>query len=154
MGVLAELPSDYQALAPDAIERRTLAAKKTLGDSLCLLVHNYQRDEIARFADAMGDSFQLSVFAKKSRAKHIVFAGVTFMAETADLVTDGERNVVMPSMEASCPMAGMSEMVQVAKAWDKLADNPPPNPNRLTAPLPREARHSPALRGFAMSPRR
>jgi len=99
----------------------TLAAKRALGDSLCLLVHNYQRDEIARFADAMGDSFQLSVFAKKTQATHIVFAGVTFMAETADLVTDGRRNVVMLSLEASCPMAGMSEMVQVSRAWDRLA---------------------------------
>src|SRR5438067_365173 len=80
------------------------------------------RRGVARFADAMGDSFQLSVHARKTKAKHIVFAGVTFMAETADLVTDGERNVVMPSMEASCPMAGMSEMVQVAKAWDKLSE--------------------------------
>ncbi|HWH08831.1 MAG TPA: quinolinate synthase NadA, partial [Candidatus Thermoplasmatota archaeon] len=92
-----------------------------LGEDLCLLVHNYQRDDIARFADAMGDSFQLSVFAKNTAAKHIVFAGVTFMAETADLVTDGQRNVVMPSMEASCPMAGMSEMVQVSRAWDRLS---------------------------------
>lgn len=121
MSMMAELPSEYQSLDEAAVRRRTLAAKKALGDDLCLLVHNYQRDDIARYADAMGDSFQLSVFAKRTRAKHIVFAGVTFMAETADLVTDGERNVVMPSMEASCPMAGMSEMVQVSRAWDRLS---------------------------------
>ena len=122
MSAMAELPAGYQALAEDEVHRRTLEARKALGDDLCLLVHNYQRDEIARYADAMGDSFQLSVFAKNSKAKHIVFAGVTFMAETADLVTDGQRNVVIPSMEASCPMAGMSEMVQVSRAWERLGE--------------------------------
>ena len=121
MSLLAELPVEYQSLDEETVRRRTVAAKRALGEDLCLLVHNYQRDDIARFADAMGDSFQLSVFAKRTKAKHIVFAGVTFMAETADLVTDGERNVVMPSMEASCPMAGMSEMVQVSRAWDRLS---------------------------------
>lgn len=121
MGAMAELPEPYRMLPEIEVARRTKAAKKALGEDLCLLVHNYQRDEVARFADAMGDSFQLSVFAKDSKAKHIVFAGVTFMAETADLVTDGERNVVIPSMEASCPMAGMSEMVQVSRAWDRLS---------------------------------
>lgn len=121
MSAMAELPPAYRELPESEVARRTLAAKKALGDDLCLLVHNYQRDEVARWADAMGDSFQLSVFARNSKAKHIVFAGVTFMAETADLVTDGERNVVIPSMEASCPMAGMSEMVQVARAWERLA---------------------------------
>ena len=122
MGVLAELPADYQHLDAAHVARRTRAAKRALGEDMVLLVHNYQRDEIAAFADAMGDSFQLSVLAKKSKAKHIVFAGVTFMAETADLVTGGHRNVLMPSMEASCPMAGMSEMVQVSRAWDRLSE--------------------------------
>ena len=121
MGAMAELPLDYQSLDAATTARRTAAAKAALGDSMVLLAHNYQTDEICRFADAMGDSFQLSVHAKKTKAKHIVFAGVTFMAETADLVTDGERNVIMPSMEASCPMAGMSEMVQVSRAWDRLS---------------------------------
>ena len=121
MGAMAELPAAYQLLEEPEVVRRTAAAKKALGEDLCLLVHNYQRDDIARWADAMGDSFQLSVFAKNSKAKHIVFAGVTFMAETADLVTDGQRNVVIPSMEASCPMAGMSEMVQVSRAWERLS---------------------------------
>lgn len=121
MSALAELPPEYQTLDEATVARRTKAAKRDLGSDLCLLVHNYQRDDIAQWADAMGDSFQLSVFAKRTRAKHIAFAGVTFMAETADLVTGGERNVLMPSMEASCPMAGMSEMVQVSRAWDRLA---------------------------------
>lgn len=122
MATLAELPSEYHQLAADVVARRTLAAKRALGDDMVLLAHNYQRDDVVRYADAMGDSFQLSLHAKRTKAKHIVFAGVTFMAETADLVTDGERNVIMPSMEASCPMAGMSEMVQVSRAWNRLAE--------------------------------
>lgn len=122
MAALAELPADYQTLATADVDRRTKAAIASLGDDLCLLAHNYQRDDIVKWAHATGDSFQLSVYAKKTPAKHIVFAGVTFMAETADLVTDGQRNVVMPSMEASCPMAGMSEMVQVSRAWDRLSE--------------------------------
>lgn len=122
MSALAELPPEYQALEPAAVLRRMVAAKRALGDDLLVLVHNYQRDDIYRFADATGDSFQLSVHAKRTKAKHIVFAGVTFMAETADLVTEGQRNVIMPSMEASCPMAGMSEMVQVSRAWSRLAE--------------------------------
>lgn len=121
MGVMAELPADYQALDAATVDRRTAAAIRELGDDLVLLAHNYQRDDIVKWAHATGDSFQLSVYAKKSKAKHIAFAGVTFMAETADLVTDGERNVIMPSMEASCPMAGMSEMVQVSRAWERLS---------------------------------
>ena len=122
MSVLAELPAEYQELAPAMVDRRIAKAKKELGEDLLILVHNYQRDDIYNWADATGDSFQLSVYAKKTKAKHIAFAGVTFMAETADLVTDGERNVIMPSMEASCPMAGMSEMVQVSRAWQRLGE--------------------------------
>jgi len=122
MGLLAELPAEYQTLPQPDVDRRIARAKKDLGEDLVILVHNYQRDDIYKWADATGDSFQLSVHAKRTKAKHIVFAGVTFMAETADLVTDGERNVVMPSMEASCPMAGMSEMVQVSRAWERLSE--------------------------------
>jgi len=122
MGTLAELPAAYHEVTPADVAARTRAAIDTLGDDLMLLAHNYQRDDVVQWAHALGDSFQLAVHAKRSKAKHIVFAGVTFMAETADLVTDGERNVIMPSMEASCPMAGMSEMVQVARAWERLAE--------------------------------
>lgn len=122
MSLMAELPAEYRELDAEVRSRRIQKAKDALGEDLCLLAHNYQTDEVCQWADAMGDSFQLSVIAQKSKAKHIVFCGVTFMAETADLVTDGARNVVIPSMEASCPMAGMSEMVQVSKAWAKLAE--------------------------------
>lgn len=120
VSALAELPAEYADVGEAERTRRTRAAIAALGSDLKILVHNYQADEIYQYAHHTGDSFQLSAEAAKSKAKHIVFAGVTFMAETADLLTDGTRNVVMPSMEASCPMAGMAEMVQVSRAWNAL----------------------------------
>ncbi|MHB8604695.1 MAG: quinolinate synthase NadA [Thermoplasmatota archaeon] len=121
MRVLAELPDEYHDIDAAEREKRTGAARRTLGKDCLILAHNYQADEVYRWAHATGDSYQLSKLAKANHdAKHIVFAGVSFMAETADLLTLGERNVILPSMEASCPMAGMSEMVQVGRAWDAL----------------------------------
>ncbi len=119
MSALAELPPAYRGLTRDEIRRRIRVARASLGDSTLVLVHNYQNDEVYEWADRTGDSYQLSVDAKKSTARHIIFCGVTFMAETADVVTGGERNILIPSMEASCPMAGMAEMIQVRAAWKK-----------------------------------
>ncbi|HWG92479.1 MAG TPA: quinolinate synthase NadA [Candidatus Thermoplasmatota archaeon] len=118
---LAELPQQYQGMSEEERSRRIAAAKAKLGDRLVILGHNYQNDEIIRWSDATGDSFQLSVKAKNTKAEYIVFCGVSFMAETADLVTDGSRVVIQPSMEASCPMAGMAEMVQVYQAWEHIS---------------------------------
>ncbi len=122
VSAMAELPEAYRDVPAPEIRRRTRDAIETLGSDLMILVHNYQDDEIYRWAHATGDSYQLSVRAAKSRARHIAFCGVTFMAETADLLTLGERNVIMPSMEASCPMAGMAEMVQVSRAWARMGE--------------------------------
>lgn len=115
--LFAELPAAYYDVPADVLARRIEAAKRALGGSTVVLGHNYQTDDVVRFADATGDSYQLSVFARDTPADNIVFCGVTFMAETADILTDGKRNVLIPSMEASCPMAGMSEMIQVDRAW-------------------------------------
>ncbi len=119
VSAFSELPERYQGLSASEVERRIEAARRTLGDSTLILVHNYQNDSVYRWADRTGDSYQLSVQARDSDAKNIIFCGVTFMAETADIVTGGTRNVLIPSMEASCPMAGMSEMLQVRAAWNK-----------------------------------
>lgn len=122
LSVFAELPPAYADVPVEERRRRILQAKAALGSDLVILGHNYQNDEIVSFSDHTGDSYQLSVIAAKDAdAKHIVFCGVSFMAETADILTDGMRNVILPSMEASCPMAGMAEMIQVAKGWDLLA---------------------------------
>jgi quinolinate synthase len=116
----AQLPEAYRDL--DAGERveRIRRARDRLGDSTLILGHNYQHEEIYEIADVTGDSFTLSKRAAASEAENIVFCGVTFMAETADILTGGERNVVIPSREAACPMAGMAETVQVRQAWDEL----------------------------------
>ena len=123
----APLPQAYRSLAPAERDARIRAARGTLGERLLILGHNYQRWECNKFADALGDSFKLSRIAADSRAAHIVFLGVTFMAETADIVTGGGRNVIIPSMEASCPMAGMAETVQVERAWDQITSVIPPD---------------------------
>jgi quinolinate synthase len=85
-----------------------------------VLGHNYQRREIVDHADFVGDSYQLSEKAAASDAEYVVFGGVTFMAESADVITDDDQTVILPSMEASCPMAGMAEALQVDAAWAEL----------------------------------
>jgi len=116
----AQLPEPYRDLSRQERDERIARARERLGDSTLVLGHNYQHEEIYERADFTGDSFLLSKRARDSEADNIVFCGVTFMAETADILTGGERNVVIPSREAACPMAGMAEMVQVEQAWDQL----------------------------------
>ncbi len=116
----AQLPEAYRDLTEPERTQRIQAAADSLGDSTLILGHNYQHREIYEVADATGDSFKLSKIAAESQAENIVFCGVTFMAETADILTGGQRNVIIPSREAACPMAGMAEMVQVERAWDEL----------------------------------
>ena len=116
----AQLPAAYRSLTAAERAPRLAAARKQLGASTLLLAHNYQAAEIFDMADATGDSFKLSRDAAASDADHIVFCGVTFMAETADILTGGKRDVIIPSREAACPMAGMAELVQVRRAWDQL----------------------------------
>ena len=116
----AQLPEAYRELTAAERTRRIQAAKDALGDSTVILGHNYQHKEIYQVADATGDSFGLSKFAAETEAENIVFCGVTFMAETADILTEGQRNVIIPSREAACPMAGMAEMVQVREAWEQI----------------------------------
>lgn len=116
----AQLPAPYRTLTRSERADRLARAREALGDSTLLLAHNYQDAEIYALADRTGDSFKLSKDAAATDAEHIVFCGVTFMAETADILTGGERNVIIPSREAACPMAGMAELVQVRRAWDEL----------------------------------
>ena len=118
----APLPEAYTAAAPDELERRIAAAKATLGDDLFILGHHYQRDEVMRWADARGDSFRLSVLAQqRPQAKYIVFCGVHFMAESADVLTDDHQVVILPDLNAGCSMADMADIDQVEEAWEELA---------------------------------
>ncbi len=115
---LDPLPAEYRDL--DAADRsnRIAAALDELGDDVVVLGHNYQRQEIIEHADFIGDSYQLSKAAADTDASSVVFGGVTFMAETADMITDDDQSVLLPSMAASCPMAGMAETPQVKHAWE------------------------------------
>jgi len=117
---LEPLPAEYRDLRPDERASRLDAARDALGDDVVVLGHNYQREEIVENADFVGDSYQLSTRAAETDASNVVFGGVTFMAESADIVTDGDQTVHLPSMEASCPMAGMAEALQVDAAWAEL----------------------------------
>ncbi|CAN5506122.1 quinolinate synthase NadA [soil metagenome] len=105
---------------PNLVERAR-AAKNALGDEVFVLGHHYQRDEVIQFADARGDSFSLARDAAASEAPHLVFCGVHFMAETADILTPPEVAVILPDMAAGCSMADMAEIGQVEAAWADLS---------------------------------
>lgn len=114
-----ELP---KASAPDLVER-ALIAKEKLGDRLFILGHHYQRDEVIQFADTTGDSFKLAKdAAARPNADYIVFCGVHFMAESADILTSDLQNVILPDLAAGCSMADMAEISQVETCWSVLED--------------------------------
>ena len=97
--------------------------KRELGSSLLILAHHYQSDEIVQYADKIGDSLILAQEAAKNRqSKYIIFCGVHFMAETADILTTPEQLVYMPDVNAGCPMADMADLPQTEKAWEKLTN--------------------------------
>ncbi|HEY3630834.1 MAG TPA: quinolinate synthase NadA [Jatrophihabitantaceae bacterium] len=114
-----ELPP---ASDPDLVERAR-AAKAALGDRLFVLGHHYQRDEVIQFADVTGDSFKLARDAAgRPDAEYIVFCGVHFMAESADILTSSTQQVILPDLAAGCSMADMATGQQLAEAWDVLTD--------------------------------
>ncbi|MFP8951961.1 quinolinate synthase NadA [Natrialbaceae archaeon A-arb3/5] len=117
---LEQLPPRYRDLEEDERTERIEAALDELGDDVVILGHNYQRREIVEHADFIGDSYQLSKQAAEADAEYVIFGGVTFMAESADIITDDSQTVILPSMEASCPMAGMAEALQVDSAWAEI----------------------------------
>jgi quinolinate synthase len=117
---LEQLPPQYRELDEDERTERIAAAQEELGEDVIILGHNYQRREIVEHADFIGDSYELSKRAADADADYVVFCGVTFMAESADIITDDDQTVILPSMEASCPMAGMAEALQVDAAWAEL----------------------------------
>ncbi|SEH39584.1 quinolinate synthetase [Halopenitus malekzadehii] len=117
---LERLPPQYRDLNEAERTERIETARSALGDDVVILGHNYQRREIIEHADFVGDSYGLSERAAAADAEYVVFCGVTFMAESADVITDDDQTVILPSMEASCPMAGMAEALQVDDAWETL----------------------------------
>ncbi|MFJ5109249.1 quinolinate synthase NadA [Streptomyces sp. NPDC088551] len=118
-----ECPGDLPSPSdPDLVERAR-AAKEKLGDKVFVLGHHYQRDEVIQFADVTGDSFKLARdAAARPDAEYIVFCGVHFMAESADILTGDDQKVVLPDLAAGCSMADMATAEQVAECWDVLTE--------------------------------
>jgi quinolinate synthase len=118
----APLPDEYTLATEGELVDRIAAAKAHLGDRLVILGHHYQRDEVIRWADAVGDSFLLARFAADNEvATDIVFCGVHFMAESADVLTGDHQRVILPDLNAGCSMADMANIDQVEEAWDEIA---------------------------------
>ena len=118
-----EIPQHYLKLSGDELRERIRAARAELGDRLVILGHHYQRDDIIEFADFRGDSFKLAQqAADNSEADYIVFCGVHFMAESADILTTPEQSVILPNLAAGCSMADMAQPEDVYDAWDDLGE--------------------------------
>ena len=125
-----------------AIAERIAELKQQLGDDLLILGHHYQRDSIVMHADFLGDSFMLSQKAAESDAKYIVFCGVHFMAESADILTSDEQIVMLPNLRAGCSMADMATLVDVEVAWSEMLAS-----TDLKDPINKENPASPAMEG-------
>lgn len=117
------LPVSYMRMSPADLDERIAAARAKLGDSTVVLGHHYQRDEIIKYADYRGDSFNLSQFAaSQAAAEYIIFCGVHFMAETADILSAANQQVILPNLTAGCSMADMARIDDVLDCWDDLQD--------------------------------
>lgn len=121
MNLAHNIPANYLNLEAADVFARIQKIKEQLGDQLLILGHHYQRDEVYQFADITGDSLLLAQHAANSKkAKYIVFCGVHFMAETADIITADHQVVTLPDLRAGCPMADMAPIRKVHRFWQKL----------------------------------
>ncbi|MGG1677558.1 quinolinate synthase NadA [Neobacillus sp. NRS-1170] len=127
MNILASLqtnkmiPEKYKQMSREELEARVIEVKNKLGSRLFIPGHHYQKDEVIQFADATGDSLKLAqLSAENTEAEFIVFCGVHFMAETADILTTEDQKVILPDMRAGCSMADMADLGQTERAWEKL----------------------------------
>jgi quinolinate synthase len=111
---------NYLTLPDHTMDDRIAAARAELGKSTILLGHHYQRDEVIRFADATGDSYKLSKLAAETKSRYVIFCGVHFMAESADILGASGQQVILPDLNAGCSMADMAEIGQVEDCWESL----------------------------------
>ena len=111
---------NYLVLPDHTMDERIAEARRKLGNTSVLLGHHYQRDEVIRFADYTGDSYKLSKIAAETEARYLVFCGVHFMAESADVLGRADQQVILPDLNAGCSMADMAEIGQVEDCWDAL----------------------------------
>lgn len=123
-----KLPVSYMRTSPEDLRKNIKSARKQLGTRVTILGHHYQRDEVIEFADQRGDSFKLSQYAAEQKhAEFIIFCGVHFMAETADILSSPEQKVILPNLTAGCSMADMANSDDVEDCWDDLNDVLGPN---------------------------
>jgi quinolinate synthase len=113
---------DYLVLPDRTMDSRIAAAKAALGSECVILGHHYQRDEVVKFADYRGDSYRLSQKAAQAKGQYIVFCGVHFMAESADILARPGQAVVLPDLNAGCSMADMADITQVEDAWEQFVN--------------------------------
>src|SRR4051794_5705820 len=115
------LPERYVGLSDEEMDARIAAAKRTLGRRLVILGHHYQRDEVIKFADYTGDSYKLAgQVSRHPDAEYIVFCGVHFMAESADVLSAPDQQVILPDLAAGCSMADMADPDQLDTSWSDL----------------------------------
>ncbi|MGK5093916.1 quinolinate synthase NadA [Deltaproteobacteria bacterium TL4] len=117
-----DIPPHYYQMSMEELWERGFDAKAKLGDSVFILAHHYQRDETFRFGDASGDSLNLAQIAAEQAAPYIIFSGVHFMAESADILTTSRQKVMLPNITAGCSMADMADRESVAECWDVLSE--------------------------------
>jgi quinolinate synthase len=113
---------EYLVMSDEEIAERIENARKILGKRVVILGHHYQRDDVIKHADLTGDSYQLSVMASQTEAEYIVFCGVHFMAESADVVGKDSQRVILPDLGAGCSMADMASVDQVEDCWEQLRE--------------------------------
>ena len=146
------LPDEYKTATDEELHARIRAAKETLGDKVVILGHFYQREEIVQHADYLGDSFQLANAAKAHpEAEAIVFCGVHFMAETADILSADDQAVILPNLAAGCSMADMADIDSVTQCWEELTElfgNQPDADGRMPIIPVTYMNSSAALKGF------
>lgn len=117
------LPEKYKTMTMEDMENRVHDIKNRMGKRLYIPGHHYQREEVIQFSDVTGDSLQLAQLSAENReADYIVFCGVHFMAETADILTEEGQTVILPDMRAGCSMADMADIEQTERAWTKLQE--------------------------------
>src|SRR3982751_5236632 len=127
------LPPIYNELSEPELRLRIESARETLGSKVVILGHHYQQDAIIDFADFTGDSFELSRKAAEQKGiEFVVFCGVHFMAESADILTDENVRVILPDLGAGCSMADMANLEQTLTAWEQLAET---CPNQTIVPI-------------------
>ena len=147
-----ELPAAYREADTAELHERIRTAKATLGERVVVLGHFYQRDEVVQHADFVGDSFQLAnASLTRPQAEAIVFCGVHFMAETADLLSRPEQAVILPNLAAGCSMADMADIDQVEECWEQLMEvlGEEPGPDGWQSVIPvTYMNSSAALKGF------